>query len=116
MNWIKLSLFFAAAANFVACIIFVWPLATARIDPGPALNAARAQVDRISAVTPELQLRKEASTAHIIGATHTSQTLVRFYTRLEIGFFLFELANIVIFGALFLALVFTKSADGDPTA
>lgn len=67
----------------------------------------RAQVDRLSAITPE----KDALRSHIVGATHTSQTLVRFYTRLEAGLFFFEVANIMVFGALFLAIVFTKAGN-----
>jgi hypothetical protein len=103
-KWIKLSLLLAAAVNFVAFTIFVWRSPTARIDPGPALNAARAQVDRLSAITPE----KDALNSHIVAATRTSQALVRSYTRLEVGLFVFEIANIGIFGALFLAIVFSR--------
>ncbi len=107
MKWIKLSLFLVTAINFVAFGVVFVKAPTVKTDPGPFLAAARTQVDQMPDRMPE----KGALRSLLRGANDVSRLLVRYYARLEVAFFVFEVANILAFGVLFLALMYTTAPD-----
>ena len=113
---IKLGLFLAAAANFIAFGFFLLRSPTVRFDPRPALDDARDQIAGISTVTPELlrkdmaalQLSKDMAASHIRRAQQISQKLAESNERFEAAFFIFEGINTLVFGGLFVASMFMK--------